>query len=321
MWASDHDTGTLSRAVTRGTLVRLGPGIYTGAVNDNPEDVVRRNMWAIVGHELPGAVVVDRSARAAGSVDGTLHVAHSRTRPLNLPGLVIVARRDEMSLVSMFAQATSGTVNVTPLTNLIASQLSSNGDPLQLLSDVTASPATVSADRLDAMVTALMQLIKPVVDALGASGNPLTGSFILIDRMTNRTVAAGMIQHPLRRASNVHWQALDVNKKSRAALKGQQPAVLWLTGLSGAGKSTIANLVEKRLLALGKHTYLLDGDNVRHGLNRDLGFTDTDRVENIRRVAEVRALIRFLCHVLCLPHLPMACAIGTSGSLRAPGRP
>ncbi len=111
-----------------------------------------------------------------------------------------------------------------------------------------------------------------------------TGSFILIDRITNATVGAGMIHFALRRSQNIHWQALDVNKKSRSALKGQQPAVLWLTGLSGAGKSTIANLVEKRLLALGKHTYLLDGDNVRHGLNRDLGFTDADRVENIRRV-------------------------------------
>jgi adenylyl-sulfate kinase len=118
-----------------------------------------------------------------------------------------------------------------------------------------------------------------------------TGSFILIDRLTNATVGAGMVHVALRRPQNIHWQALDVNKKSRAALKGQQPAVLWLTGLSGAGKSTIANLVEKRLLALGKHTYLLDGDNVRHGLNRDLGFTDTDRVENIRRVAEVSKLM------------------------------
>ena len=114
-----------------------------------------------------------------------------------------------------------------------------------------------------------------------------TGAFILIDRITNATVGAGMIHFALRRSQNIHWQALDVNKASRAALKGQKPAVLWLTGLSGAGKSTIANLVEKRLHALGKHTYLLDGDNVRHGLNRDLGFTDADRVENIRRVAEV----------------------------------
>jgi bifunctional enzyme CysN/CysC len=118
-----------------------------------------------------------------------------------------------------------------------------------------------------------------------------TGSFILIDRITNATVGAGMLHFALRRSQNIHWQALDVNKKSRAAIKGQQPAVLWLTGLSGAGKSTIANMVEKQLLALGKHTYLLDGDNVRHGLNRDLGFTDADRVENIRRVAEVSKLM------------------------------
>ncbi|HXW09919.1 MAG TPA: adenylyl-sulfate kinase, partial [Steroidobacteraceae bacterium] len=118
-----------------------------------------------------------------------------------------------------------------------------------------------------------------------------TGSFILIDRLSNATVGAGMIHFALRRSQNIHWQALDVNRKSRAAIKGQRPAVLWLTGLSGAGKSTIANLVEKKLHALGKHTYLLDGDNVRHGLNRDLGFTDADRVENIRRVAEVSKLM------------------------------
>ena len=118
-----------------------------------------------------------------------------------------------------------------------------------------------------------------------------TGSFILIDRLTNATVGAGMIHFALRRSQNIHWQALDVNRRSRATIKGQRPAVLWLTGLSGAGKSTIANLVEKKLHALGKHTYLLDGDNVRHGLNRDLGFTDADRVENIRRVAEVSRLM------------------------------
>jgi bifunctional enzyme CysN/CysC len=118
-----------------------------------------------------------------------------------------------------------------------------------------------------------------------------TGSFILIDRLTNATIGAGMIHFALRRSQNIHWQVLDVNKGSRAGLKGQKPAVLWLTGLSGAGKSTIANLVEKKLHALGKHTYLLDGDNVRHGLNRDLGFTDADRVENIRRVAEVSKLM------------------------------
>ena len=116
------------------------------------------------------------------------------------------------------------------------------------------------------------------------------GGFILIDRSTNATVGAGMIDFGLRRATNVHWQALDVNKAARAKMKGQKPAMLWFTGLSGSGKSTIANLVEKALAAEGRHTYLLDGDNVRHGLNRDLGFTDADRVENIRRVGETAKL-------------------------------
>jgi bifunctional enzyme CysN/CysC len=116
------------------------------------------------------------------------------------------------------------------------------------------------------------------------------GGFILLDRFTNATVAAGMIDFGLRRATNVHWQALDVNKSARADIKNQKPVVLWFTGLSGSGKSTIANLVERSLFAQGRHTYLLDGDNVRHGLNRDLGFTDADRVENIRRVAEAAKL-------------------------------
>ncbi len=117
------------------------------------------------------------------------------------------------------------------------------------------------------------------------------GGFILIDRLSNRTVAAGMLHFALRRSQNVHWQAVDVDKAARSALKGQRGRVVWLTGLSGSGKSTIANLVEKKLHAEGRHTYLLDGDNVRHGLNRDLGFTDADRVENIRRVAEVAKLM------------------------------
>ena len=117
------------------------------------------------------------------------------------------------------------------------------------------------------------------------------GGFILIDKISNRTVGAGLINHHLRRADNIHWQATDVDKAARGAIKGQRGRVVWLTGLSGAGKSTIANLVEKKLHSLGRHTYLLDGDNVRHGLNRDLGFTEEDRVENIRRVAEVARLM------------------------------
>ena len=119
----------------------------------------------------------------------------------------------------------------------------------------------------------------------------VTGGFIVIDRVSNNTVGAGMLHFALRRAHNIHRQHLDVDKAARSGLKGQRPAVLWFTGLSGAGKSTIANLVEKRLLALGRHSYLLDGDNVRHGLNKDLGFTAVDRVENIRRVAEVAKLM------------------------------
>lgn len=121
--------------------------------------------------------------------------------------------------------------------------------------------------------------------------NRVTGNFILIDRFTNATVGAGMIDFALRRAQNIHWQALEISKRSRAELMNQKPVVLWFTGLSGSGKSTIANNLEKLLHSNGQHTILLDGDNVRHGLNRDLGFTDADRVENIRRVAEVAKLM------------------------------
>ena len=118
-----------------------------------------------------------------------------------------------------------------------------------------------------------------------------TGGFVLIDRTSAATVAAGMIDYPLRRATNIQWQAFDIDRDKRAELKRQAPSVVWFTGLSGAGKSTIANLVEKKLFAEGKHVYVLDGDNVRHGLNKDLGFTDADRVENIRRVGEVARLM------------------------------
>ena len=121
--------------------------------------------------------------------------------------------------------------------------------------------------------------------------NRETGGFILIDRMTNNTVGLGLIDFALRRAGNIHWQALDVDRAALAKQKEQKPAVLWFTGLSGSGKSTIANALQQKLFAMGKHTFVLDGDNVRHGLNRDLGFTDADRVENIRRVSNVSKLM------------------------------
>jgi bifunctional enzyme CysN/CysC len=121
--------------------------------------------------------------------------------------------------------------------------------------------------------------------------NPDTGGFIIIDRLTNDTMGVGLLHFALRRSQNIHWQAVDVDKQARALLNAHRSCIVWFTGLSGAGKSSIANLVERKLHAMGRHTYLLDGDNVRHGLNKDLGFTDADRVENIRRVAEVARLM------------------------------
>jgi bifunctional enzyme CysN/CysC len=121
--------------------------------------------------------------------------------------------------------------------------------------------------------------------------NRETGGFILVDRISNETVGAGLLRFALRRAANVYWQSIDVDKGARSRLSNQRPCIVWLTGLSGAGKSTIANLVERQLHSRGHHTYLLDGDNVRHGLNKDLGFTDADRVENVRRVGEVAKLM------------------------------
>ena len=127
--------------------------------------------------------------------------------------------------------------------------------------------------------------------AKATSPNKALGGFILIDKLTNATVGCGMLHFALRRSLNIHRQHLEVSRETHSAIKGQKPAVLWFTGLSGAGKSTIANLVEKKLAARGRHTFLLDGDNVRHGLNRDLGFTEADRIENIRRVGEVARLM------------------------------
>ncbi|EIZ80609.1 adenylylsulfate kinase [Novosphingobium sp. Rr 2-17] len=143
---------------------------------------------------------------------------------------------------------------------------------------------------LNAIGVAQVTTDKPIVFEPYADNRTL-GGFILIDKMTNATVAAGMLNFSLRRSQNVHWQALDIGRKQHADLKNQKPAVLWFTGLSGSGKSTIANLVEKKLHRMNRHTFLLDGDNVRHGLNKDLGFTEADRIENIRRVGEVAKLM------------------------------
>ena len=143
---------------------------------------------------------------------------------------------------------------------------------------------------LNAIGVTTLSTDRPLVFEPYAQSRDL-GGFILIDRLTNATVAAGLLHFALRRSSNIHWQTVEITRDAHALQKGQTPKLLWFTGLSGAGKSTIANLVEKKLHALGRHSFLLDGDNVRHGLNRDLGFTDADRIENIRRIGEVARLM------------------------------
>jgi bifunctional enzyme CysN/CysC len=143
---------------------------------------------------------------------------------------------------------------------------------------------------LNAIGVAEIATDKPIVFESYANSQAM-GGFILIDKISNATVAAGMLHFALRRAQNVHWQAIDITREAHASQKMQAPKLLWFTGLSGSGKSTIANLVEKKLFALGRHSFLLDGDNVRHGLNKDLGFTEADRIENIRRVGEVAKLM------------------------------
>jgi bifunctional enzyme CysN/CysC len=156
------------------------------------------------------------------------------------------------------------------------------------VNDLQSRPATeLSLNEIGVCTISLDQAI--AFDAYDV--NRETGGFILIDRLTNNTVGLGLLDFALRRAANIHWQALDVVRSTLAEQKGQNPAVLWFTGLSGSGKSTIANSLQKKLFTMGKHTFVLDGDNVRHGLNRDLGFTDADRVENIRRVSNVAKLM------------------------------
>ncbi|MEY3624076.1 MAG: hypothetical protein RLZZ407_1635 [Pseudomonadota bacterium] len=170
-------------------------------------------------------------------------------------------------MVSATVQAPKYTVNVNSMEHMAAKTLELNA----------IGVAEISTDR-------------PIVFAPYADNHAL-GGFILIDKISNATVAAGMLHFSLRRAQNVHWQATDIGRDAHAMLKNQKPRILWFTGLSGSGKSTIANEVEKALHLMNRHTFLLDGDNVRHGLNKDLGFTETDRIENIRRVGEVAKLM------------------------------
>ncbi|GMN13776.1 sulfate adenylyltransferase subunit CysN [Altererythrobacter sp. MTPC7] len=154
----------------------------------------------------------------------------------------------------------------------------------------TGSHLAAKTLELNSIGVAEITTDKPVVFE-AYEDNRALGGFILVDKITNRTVAAGMLHFSLRRAQNVHWQATDIGREHHAGLKNQTPRVLWFTGLSGSGKSTIANEVEKRLSLMNRHTFLLDGDNIRHGLNKDLGFTDSDRIENIRRIGEVAKLM------------------------------
>ena len=175
-------------------------------------------------------------------------------------------------MVTATVQPPKYEVNVNTLEHLAATSLALN----------SIGVAEIATDR---------EIVFEPYAVEGGSPNRALGGFILIDKMSNATVACGMLHFALRRAENIHRQHLDVSRETHASLKGQKPAVLWFTGLSGAGKSTIANLVEKKLAARGRHTFLLDGDNVRHGLNKDLGFTEADRIENIRRVGEVARLM------------------------------
>ncbi len=174
--------------------------------------------------------------------------------------------------VTAMVQEPKYEVNVNTMSHLAAKTLGLNA----------IGVAEVSTDR---------EIVFEPYAVEGSSPNRVLGGFILIDKATNATVAAGMLHFALRRSMNIHRQHLDVGRETHSALKGQKPAVVWFTGLSGAGKSTIANIVEKKLAARGRHTFLLDGDNIRHGLNRDLGFTEADRIENIRRVGEVARLM------------------------------
>ncbi len=268
--------GTIaSGAIRKGAAIRALPSGRTSKVarivtydGDVEQAVAGQSITLVLADEIDvsrGDVLstADAPPAVADQFQATIIWMHDEPMLPGRPYLIKLGAR----LLTGSITAPKYKVNVNTLEHLAAKQLELNEIGVCNLSLDRAVP------------------FDPYVD------NREMGGFILIDKLTNDTVGAGLLNFALRRAENIHWQALDVNKYARASQKGQRACVLWFTGLSGAGKSTVANLVEKRLHSLGRHTYTLDGDNVRHGLNKDLGFTDADRVENIRRVAEVAKLM------------------------------
>ncbi|NYT36452.1 sulfate adenylyltransferase subunit CysN [Allopusillimonas soli] len=269
-------TGTIASGLIKpGDKIRVQPSGKESSVarivtqgGDLPMAVAGQSITLTLADEIDisrGDVIstTEASAEVADQFEATLIWMHDEPLLPGRPYLMKIAN----NMVSTTVTAIKHQVNVNTLEHIAARKLDLN----------EIGVCNISLD-------------KPVpFDPY--EENPDTGGFILIDRLTNNTVGAGLLRFALRRSHNIHMQHVDVNKAARSAIKQQKSCVLWFTGLSGAGKSTIANLVEKKLHAEGRHTYLLDGDNIRHGLNKDLGFTDADRVENIRRVAEVSKLM------------------------------
>lgn len=269
-------SGTLASGVVKpGDAIRVLPSGKTSRVQriysfdgDLQEAVAGESVTLLLEDEIDisrGDLIckADEPAETANQFESTLVWMHDEPMLPGRPYLMKIGTQTLQASVSDIKYQ----VNVNTLEHTAAKKLDLNGIGvcnLTLNKVIAFDPYEVNGD---------------------------TGGFILIDRLTNTTVGAGMLHFALRRSQNIHRQQLNVNKQARSELKHQKPGVLWFTGLSGAGKSTIANLVEKKLHQRGQHTYLLDGDNVRHGLNQDLGFTDADRVENIRRVAEVSKLM------------------------------
>ena len=264
-----------SGSIAPGDAVRILPGGRTSTIarvvafgGDLPRAVAGQSVTLTLADEIDcsrGDVIVaaESPPEAADQFEATVVWMADEAMLPGRPYWLKLATQT----VTATVQQPKYQINVNSMERLAAKTLELNA----------IGVANLSTDRL--------LVFEPYAD------NRQLGGFILVDKITNATVAAGMLHFSLRRAQNVHWQATDIGREAHAALKNQKAAVLWFTGLSGAGKSTIANLVEMKLARMNRHTFLLDGDNVRHGLNRDLGFTDADRVENIRRVGEVAKLM------------------------------